>query len=43
MQPKMRNLIRIILRRYKYPPDRQADAINLVMTKAAALSDAWSK
>ncbi|RYW83849.1 type I restriction endonuclease subunit R [Legionella pneumophila] len=43
VRAKMRNLIRIILRRYKYPPDRQADAINLVMTQAAALSDQWSK
>ena len=43
VRAKMRNLIRIILRRYKYPPDKQADAINLVMDQAAALSDAWSK
>lgn len=37
VRAKMRNLIRIILRRYKYPPDKQADAINLVMDQAAAL------
>lgn len=43
VRAKMRNLIRIILRRYKYPPDKQADAINLVMTQAEALSDHWSK
>ncbi|HIC9088361.1 TPA: type I restriction endonuclease subunit R [Legionella pneumophila] len=43
VRAKMRNLIRIILRRYKYPPDKQVDAINLVMDQAAALSDEWSQ
>jgi type I restriction enzyme, R subunit len=43
VRAKMRNLIRIILRRYKYPPDKQADAIDLVMEQAAALSDHWSQ
>ncbi|WP_241969813.1 type I restriction enzyme endonuclease domain-containing protein [Legionella sainthelensi] len=38
VRAKMRNHIRIILRRYKYPPDKQPAAINLVMHQTAALS-----
>ncbi|MFO9237680.1 DUF3387 domain-containing protein [Legionella pneumophila serogroup 1] len=43
VRAKMRNLIRIILRRYKYPPDKQVEAINLVMEQAVALSDEWNQ
>jgi type I restriction enzyme R subunit len=42
VRAKMRNLIRIILRRYKYPPDEQPDAIKMVMKQVEALSDEWS-
>lgn len=42
VRAKMRNHIRIILRRHKYPPDKQPAAIDLVMQQAAALSDSWS-
>jgi type I restriction enzyme R subunit len=38
----MRNLIRIILIKYKYPPDQQTEAIELVMKQAEVLSDVWS-
>ena len=38
----MRNMIRIILRRYKYPPDQQMEAIKMVMKQAEVLSDEWS-
>ena len=43
VRAKMRNIIRITLRRYKYPPDDQQDAIELVMQQAEALSDEWSQ
>ena len=43
VRAKMRNMIRIILRRFKYPPDKQQEAIELVMKQAEALSDEWSK
>ena len=39
----MRNMIRIILRRYKYPPDQQLEAIKMVMQQAEVLSDEWSQ
>lgn len=42
VRARMRNIIRIILRRYKYPPDKQLMAIDLVMRQTEALSDEWS-
>lgn len=42
VRAKMRNMIRIILRRYKYPPDQQMEAIKMVMQQAEVLSDEWS-
>jgi type I restriction enzyme R subunit len=42
VRAKMRNMIRIILRRYKYPPDQQLKAIKMVMKQAEVLSDEWS-
>jgi type I restriction enzyme R subunit len=43
VRAKMRNMIRIILRKYKYPPDKQAQALELVMQQAEVLSDEWTK
>lgn len=43
VRAKMRNIIRILLIKYKYPPDRQQHAIELVMRQAEVLSDEWSK
>ena len=43
VRAKMRNIIRSILKRYKYPPDKQREAIELVMKQAEVLSDEWSK
>jgi len=43
VRAKMRNMIRIILRRYKYPPDQQLEAIKMVMKQAEVLSDEWSR
>ncbi|MCW5601807.1 type I restriction enzyme endonuclease domain-containing protein [Nitrosomonas sp.] len=39
----LRNLVRITLRRYNYPPDRQEDAIKLVLAQVERLSNAWTK
>ncbi|MFM9879173.1 MAG: type I restriction endonuclease subunit R [Burkholderiaceae bacterium] len=41
VRARLRNLVRITLRRYKYPPDRQEEAIRLVLEQAELLSDAW--
>lgn len=43
VRAKMRNVIRIILKRYKYPPDRTQEAMDMVMKQAEVLSDEWSQ
>jgi len=42
VRAKLRNLVRITLRRYKYPPDKQAEAIDLILRQAEVLSNEWS-
>jgi type I restriction enzyme, R subunit len=42
VRARLRNLVRITLRRYKYPPDKQDVAIKLVLEQAERLSDIWS-
>jgi len=42
VRARLRNLVRITLRRYKYPPDMQEEAIRLVLEQAERLSDRWS-
>lgn len=42
VRAKLRNLVRIILRRYKYPPDKQQEAIDLVLKQAEVLSEMWA-
>ena len=43
IRARLRNLVRITLRRYKYPPDKQEEAIRLVLEQAERLSDAWTR
>lgn len=43
VRARLRNLVRITLRRYKYPPDKQEEAIRLVLEQAERLSDEWAK
>lgn len=43
VRAKMRNIIRMILKRFKYPPDQAAEALDMVMKQAEVLSDEWSK
>ena len=42
VRARLRNLVRITLRRYKYPPDLQEQAIELVLRQAERLSDDWA-
>jgi type I restriction enzyme R subunit len=35
-------LVRRTLRRYKYPPDKQKAAMELVMKQAEVMADEWS-
>ena len=42
VRAKMRLLIKRLLRKYKYPPDGQDEAVLRVIEQAEALADAWS-
>ncbi|HJH31560.1 MAG TPA: type I restriction endonuclease subunit R [Methanosarcinaceae archaeon] len=42
VRAKLRILVRRTLQRYKYPPDMAADAVELVLEQAEALSNAWT-
>ena len=42
VRARLRNLVRITLRRYKYPPDKTEAAIELVLKQAEVLSEEWS-
>ncbi|MEQ5369231.1 type I restriction enzyme endonuclease domain-containing protein [Morganella morganii] len=41
VRARMRNLVRRLLRRWKYPPDAAEDAMTLVLSQAEALADGW--
>jgi len=43
IQAKIRNMVRRLLRKYKYPPDGQQDAIELVLDQAKELADYWNR
>jgi hypothetical protein len=38
---KLRLMVKRILRKYKYPPDQQEAAVELVLQQAEALGEAW--
>ncbi len=42
VRAKLRNLVRRALRRWKYPPDKADEAIELCLRQAEALSNSWS-
>jgi type I restriction enzyme R subunit len=42
VRAKLRNLVRRALRKWKYPPDRADEAIELCLQQAEALSQSWS-
>jgi type I restriction enzyme R subunit len=42
VRAKLRNLVRRLLRKYKYPPDKQLEAIDLVLAQATVMADSWT-
>ena len=42
VRARLRNLVRRTLRRYKYPPDKTPEAVELIMEQANELADSWS-
>jgi type I restriction enzyme R subunit len=41
VRAKLRLMVKRILRKYKYPPDQQENAVELVLQQAQALGEAW--
>jgi type I restriction enzyme, R subunit len=41
-QPTLRLMVKRILRKYKYPPDLQDAAVELVLQQAETLGESWS-
>ena len=41
VQAKLRLMVKRILRKYKYPPDQQDAAVQLILQQAQALGEAW--
>ena len=41
-QAKLRLMVKRILRKYKYPPDQQDAAVELVLQQATAMGEAWA-
>ena len=42
VRAKLRLMVKRILRKYKYPPDQQEAAVELVLRQAEALGEAWA-
>ena len=42
VRAKLRILVRRTLQRYKYPPDKAEDAVELILKQAEVLSNAWT-
>jgi type I restriction enzyme, R subunit len=42
VRAKLRLMVKRILRKYKYPPDRQEEAVKLVLEQAETLSAEWA-
>jgi type I restriction enzyme R subunit len=41
VRAKLRLMVKRILRKYKYPPDQQEDAAQLVLVQAEKLCEEW--
>lgn len=42
VRARMRNLVRRLLRRWKYPPDKTDEAVKMVLEQAEVLAEAWA-
>jgi type I restriction enzyme R subunit len=42
VQASLRLMVKRILRKYKYPPDKQQEAIQLVLQQAALMGEQWA-
>ena len=42
LRARLRLLVRNLLRKYKYPPDQQDEAVELVLSQAEVISEEWA-
>lgn len=43
VRAKLRNMVRRLLKKYKYPPDKQKEAIELVLKLAHVVAEMWAE
>jgi hypothetical protein len=43
VRARLRTMIKALLKRYKYPPDQEAAAIELVLQQTEMISEEWSR
>jgi type I restriction enzyme R subunit len=43
VRARLRTMIKALLKRYKYPPDEEKAAIDLVLQQTELLSEEWSR
>ena len=43
VRARLRTMIKALLRRYKYPPDQEAVAIDLVLQQTEMIAEEWSR
>ena len=43
VRARLRTMIKALLKRYKYPPDQEAAAIELVLQQTEKISEEWSR
>ena len=43
MRARLRTMIKSLLKRYKYPPDQEAAAVELVLRQTEVISEEWAR
>jgi len=43
VRAKLRTMIKALLKRYRYPPDQEAAAIDLVLQQTEMISEEWTR
>jgi type I restriction enzyme R subunit len=43
VRARLRTMIKALLKRYKYPPDQEATAIELVLRQTEVISEEWAR
>jgi type I restriction enzyme R subunit len=43
VRARLRTMVKALLRRYKYPPDQEAVAIDLVLQQTEMIAEEWSR